>query len=94
MKKPVVAYDSGGTSKALLANETGFLLKSGDVKALADKISFLLENEAERLRMGDRGREFVSSRFSLSALIQRHEAFYLSVLSCAGTIRKGSSRSS
>ena len=89
MKKAVVAYDSGGTREALLPNETGFLVKTGDVKALADKISFLLENEAEGLRMGERGREFVSSRFSLSALIQRHEVFYLSALSGARAKGKG-----
>jgi glycosyltransferase involved in cell wall biosynthesis len=92
MKKPVVAYDCGGTSRAFLADETGFLVKTGDLKALADKISFLLENEAEGLRIGERGRKFVSHKFSLSALIQRHEAFYLSVLSCARAKRKGSSR--
>jgi glycosyltransferase involved in cell wall biosynthesis len=94
MKKPVVAYDSGGTSRAVLAQETGYLVKTGDVKELVDKISFLLENEAEGLRIGERGRKFVSHRFSLSALIQRHEAFYLSVLSCARAKRKGSSRRS
>ena len=67
--------------EALLPNETGFMLKAGDVQGLADKINFLLENEVEGQRMGERGREFVSGRFSLSALIQRHETFYLGVLS-------------
>jgi glycosyltransferase involved in cell wall biosynthesis len=90
MKKPVVAYDSGGTGKAILANETGFLEKTGDVRALADKINFLLQNEAERMRIGQRGREFVSRKFSLSALVQRHEAFYLKALSSARAGSKSS----
>jgi glycosyltransferase involved in cell wall biosynthesis len=94
MKKPVVAYDAGGTRRAVLAQETGFLVKTGDVKALADKIGFLLENEAEGLRIGEEGRKFVSDRFNLSALIQRHEAFYLSVLSGARAKRKASGRRS
>jgi glycosyltransferase involved in cell wall biosynthesis len=89
MKKPVVAYESGGTSRALLAQETGFLVKTGDVEELAAKISFLLENDEESIRMGERGREFVSARFSLPALIQRHEALYLSVLTCARAKRGG-----
>jgi glycosyltransferase involved in cell wall biosynthesis len=88
MKKPVVAYDSGGTSRAVLAHETGFLVKTGDVKALADKISFLLVNEAEGLRIGERGRKFVSRQFSLSALIQRHESLYVGVLTRARAMRK------
>jgi glycosyltransferase involved in cell wall biosynthesis len=83
MKKPVVAYNCGGTSKSLLPNETGFLVERGEVEALADKISFILKDEAQRLRMGERGREFVCRQFSISALIQRHEAFYLRALSRA-----------
>lgn len=94
MKKPVVAYDAGGTSEALIPDETGFLVRRGDVGALAERIGFLLENEAEGLRRGERGREFVSARFGLPALIQRHETFYLSVLSGACAKRRGSSRRS
>jgi glycosyltransferase involved in cell wall biosynthesis len=80
MKKPVVAYDCGGVSEALLPNETGFLVGKGNVEVLADKMCFLLENESERTRMGEAGREFVSRRFSIPALIQRHEMFYLRAL--------------
>jgi glycosyltransferase involved in cell wall biosynthesis len=85
MKKPVVAYDSGGMHNAIFANKTGFLVKQGNTQALADKIAFLLENDAERLRMGEQGREFVLQRFSLPALVQRHESFYLKALSGART---------
>jgi glycosyltransferase involved in cell wall biosynthesis len=83
MKKPVVAYDSGGIKEAILLNHTGFLVGTGDVEALADKIGMLLENEKNRLCIGESGREFVSRQFSVSALIQRHEAFYLGALSSA-----------
>lgn len=64
MKKPVVAYDTGGICEAMVSGETGFLLKTGDVKGLADRILSLLENQSERLRMGERGREFVARKFS------------------------------
>jgi glycosyltransferase involved in cell wall biosynthesis len=85
MTRPVVAYDSGGTGAAVLPNETGFLVKAGNVIALADKIAFLLQDGAGRRRMGERGREFVSARFGVPALVQRHEAFYISALSLAST---------
>jgi glycosyltransferase involved in cell wall biosynthesis len=84
MEKPVVAYDCGGVREAVLPNETGFLLERGNVEALADKIGLLLENEEKRIHMGERGREFVSHRFSVSALIERHEAFYVSALPAVG----------
>jgi glycosyltransferase involved in cell wall biosynthesis len=81
MKKPVVAYDCGGVSEAVLTNRTGFLIKTGDVGALAAAIGSLLEHGEERLRMGEEGREFVSRQFSVAALVRRHEAFYCGALS-------------
>jgi glycosyltransferase involved in cell wall biosynthesis len=83
MKKPVVAYDCGGIREAMVPDKTGFLVKAGDLEDLASKIAFLLENEPQRLRMGECGREFVTQQFSVSALIQRHEAFYVNALSNA-----------
>ena len=83
MKRPVVAYDNGGMREAVLPNETGFLMEPGNVTALEHKISSLLRNEGKRLRIGERGREFVSRKFSVAALIQRHEVFYLKALSGA-----------
>lgn len=83
MKKPVVAYDSGGMGEAFIPGNTGFLVKRGDVESLADKISFLLQNEAERRRLGEAGREFVEQRFSVPALVRRHEAFYAQALTGA-----------
>jgi len=80
MEKPVVAYDSGGVAETVLPNETGFLVKTGDVEDLAKKIGFLLANQTERRRMARRGREFVVEKFSLAALIDRHERFYFKAL--------------
>lgn len=80
MEKPIVAYDSGGIKEAILPGETGFLVPTGDITALADKLAFLLQNESERQRIGKRGREFVSHKFSISSLIKRHELFYYKAL--------------
>jgi glycosyltransferase involved in cell wall biosynthesis len=87
MRKPVIAYDSGGMSQAFLNDETGFLVKTGDIQALADKIRFLLDNADQSGRLGIRGREFVTKNFAIPALIQRHEAFYLKALSKLGVNR-------
>ena len=89
MERPVVAYDSSGTSKAILSDETGFLVTTGDVEALADQIRFLLEDVVERRRLGEHGRKFVSRNFSLSAVVARHEAFYLSALREASLKQEG-----
>jgi glycosyltransferase involved in cell wall biosynthesis len=86
MMKPVVAYNCGGMSEAVIPGETGYLVEKANVEALVEKIGLLLKTEAERLRMGERGREFVVKRFGLSEFIRRHELFLLNALS---TVRNG-----
>lgn len=81
MKKPVVAYDSGGTADAFLPGETGFLVARGSVSNLARKIALLINDECLRKRMGELGRQLVCRRFSVTALTDRHERFYVSSLS-------------
>jgi glycosyltransferase involved in cell wall biosynthesis len=80
MRKPVVAYDCGGTREAMRPNETGFLVKRGDIAALADKIQTLLDDESKRYHFGERGREFVQQHFKISTLVERHEQLYLRAL--------------
>ena len=76
MEKPVVAYDTGGVREALVDTETGHLLPPGSVERLADRIQALVEHPVETGAMGRRGRAFVTARFSIEALVARHEAFY------------------
>jgi glycosyltransferase involved in cell wall biosynthesis len=80
MERPVVAYDSGGVADAVLPNQTGFLVKTGDESALADRIELLIRDEGERIRLGKRGREFVLGKFGVLSLVERHESFYLDAL--------------
>jgi glycosyltransferase involved in cell wall biosynthesis len=81
MGKPVIAYDSGGMPDALVANKTGFLVKTGDHAALGERLKHLIDNPGQRFAMGESGRKFVLKNFSISALIQRHEQLYSRVLS-------------
>jgi len=80
MKKPVVAYDCGGVSEAIVPNETGLLVDKGNLQGFAEKLKFFLDNQAERLSYGERGRAFACQRFGIPALVQRHEAFYMKAL--------------
>ncbi len=52
--RPVVAFDSGGPAEWLKDGETGFLLRRGDVRALASSISRLLTDMALARTMGER----------------------------------------
>ena len=80
MAKPVISYDVGGTSDALLPSKSGFLLEPGDYAGLAMKISSLLDEPVRREAMGECGRSFVKQHFDLSRLVERHERFYIDAL--------------
>jgi glycosyltransferase involved in cell wall biosynthesis len=49
---PVVCTDGKGNRDLIIEGENGFIVWERDPILLADKIQFLLENEAERQRMG------------------------------------------
>ena len=80
MQVPPVAYIIGGTPGALQDGKTGYLVRKGDIKTFTKRLGELLTNEAKRKKMGEDGRRFVQKNFSLNALAERHEKFYLSVL--------------
>lgn len=81
MAKPVLAYNVGGVRAALRDGVTGLMVESGDVEGFVGSLRQLLEDPERRRAMGERGREFVSTRFSLASLALRHEAFYSRALS-------------
>lgn len=77
---PVVATRVDGTPEAVVEGETGFLVEPGDVSAMADKISWLLEHPEVARSMGLKGRERVGE-FDIDLMVDRLEALYESLLS-------------
>jgi glycosyltransferase involved in cell wall biosynthesis len=88
MKVPPVAYIIGGTPEGIQDGKTGFLIRKGDIQAFTERLRELLTDETKRKTMGEEGRRFVEEKYSLDALAQRHEEFYLKVLSNARTESK------
>ncbi len=73
---PVVVTDVGGAREAVIDEETGFIVPTGDHDAMADRIVTLL-NEKERARaMGQRGKLTVAERFSCETQLQHTAALY------------------
>ena len=81
MEVPPIVYDVGGTAEALKDRETGFLVPLGDFNAFVNRIEQLLNDSELRIRMGKSARRFVEERYSLQSLAEKHEKFYLDVLS-------------
>jgi len=77
--KPVVAFDVGGVREAVLDKETGFLMKP-DSRELAEAIMKLLASWSLREKMGSKGREFVTDKFSWDVCAQRMLQVYREAL--------------
>jgi glycosyltransferase involved in cell wall biosynthesis len=76
----VVACRTGPLPEIVTDGETGVLVPSGDVDALARAVDGLLSDPARARAMGRRGREEVIRRFSIATAALRHAAFYTRVL--------------
>ena len=61
---PVVASGIEGIRDAVVEGCNGFLITPQQPKAFAEKILTLLENEAERARFGNAGRQFTLEKFN------------------------------
>ena len=72
--RPVIGGNAGGIRLQVVNHQTGFLVDTPEGAAL--RIRYLLFNEEERLRMGERAREFVRENF----LITRHLREYLTLM--------------
>ena len=65
--RPVVAYDADGAREVCFDNETGFLLRPGDLAGLSERLLRLAQDPALRQRLGQRGQQFVQERSASSA---------------------------
>jgi glycosyltransferase involved in cell wall biosynthesis len=77
---PVIATEIAGTPEIITHGKTGHLVKAGDVKELADAISYLLSNPSYMLNLAKNGVEFVKSEFDWSNVVRKYEDCYFSIL--------------
>ncbi|QCE33429.1 glycosyltransferase [Acetobacteraceae bacterium] len=77
---PVIGSRSGGIPETMDEGETGFLVPPADPHALAEKITYLLDNKELRIEMGKAGRKFVEREFSQTTQNKTLEAIYNSLL--------------
>jgi glycosyltransferase involved in cell wall biosynthesis len=54
--KPLIGSNVGGISMQIRDGWNGFLVEPGNVKQLAEKIQYPVENEEERMKMGRNSR--------------------------------------
>jgi glycosyltransferase involved in cell wall biosynthesis len=77
---PGVSTDVGGVRDVIDSDRVGLLAPFGDARALADQVQTRLADRDRRRRMGEAGRQAVSSRYGLDRLIDDIERVYRELL--------------
>jgi glycosyltransferase involved in cell wall biosynthesis len=80
---PVVSTDVGGVRSVVLDGETGLLVVSDSVDALANALVRVLSDASLRSRLAAAGRGHASTRFTLSRLAEDHAELYRELLASA-----------
>jgi len=78
--KPVVAARVGGVPEMVSDGDTGFVVDSGDVATLADRLLTLLRDQDLCLRMGRRSHEVALDRFTPEAVARLTAQAYRTAL--------------
>jgi glycosyltransferase involved in cell wall biosynthesis len=74
--KPVIATCFGGAKEIVEDGKSGFVLNPYNIKKMAEKILFILNNEDEAKKMGVAGRDIVRGKFMINKQINRLLEFY------------------
>ena len=75
-EKPCIASAVGGTSEAVVHNETGLLVEYGNADELADVISGVLSDPQKAKEMGKKGKERVLRKFTWERIATEIEKVY------------------
>jgi glycosyltransferase involved in cell wall biosynthesis len=67
--KPVIAYDFDGADEICLENQTGFVVRTGDTAAAAEKLLQLAREPELRKTFGQAGSAFVQENFSIEKMV-------------------------
>ena len=74
--KPVIAYDFDGADEVCLNGETGFLVRTGDVATVTNRLLQLANDAALRGRFGKRGQQLVATEFDVERMIDTLAGLY------------------
>jgi glycosyltransferase involved in cell wall biosynthesis len=75
-EKPVISTNVGGLPEVIRHNETGLLVPYGDVKALSENITKLLEDEDFAKRLAKNGKDFFLKNLTFDKMLRQTLSIY------------------
>ena len=73
---PVVTTNVGGIPELVIDGETGYLSNPGDLDALYEKISFLIQNKDVRRDFGNKGRLLIKNKYNIDINSEKLSRIY------------------
>ena len=77
---PVVATDVDGFKEVMQNEITGFIVKRGDIKGIADALYKLVENKELRYKFGKNGRERVKKMYDFKENVEKMKMIYFQLM--------------
>jgi glycosyltransferase involved in cell wall biosynthesis len=77
---PVIAHDLGGMREVVVDGVNGYLVKPGDIDALAARMDELLADPGLRAQMGEAGYRMVRERFDVASRLDAYMELYREIL--------------
>ena len=85
-RRPIVAYNTGGLPELISNEETGLVVKKGDINGLSRGVMELLIHRQKAERLGNTARQAVEENFTLTKMIKNTENIYEKVLTSKGIV--------
>ena len=73
----IVASDTAPVREVIKHNETGLLVGFFDVNAVAKQVSYLMENQKERQRLGEIARGLILQQYDLSSICLLRQKYWV-----------------
>lgn len=74
-RRPIIATNTGN-DKIVIHEETGFITPAKDYRFIASKIVSFIENKQLSIKMGEKGMEWLTLKYSFELFIRKHEQLY------------------
>jgi len=81
LSKPVIGTRGGGTDELITDGYNGFLLDSGDVELLINRITELASDNELRSKLGTNAKQMVVDKFDLRKMTNEYIDLYVRLLS-------------
>lgn len=78
--KPIVSTRVGGIEDIVIENQNAFLIDNFDKNMFSEKLLFFAENNQERFKRGEKGKENVLKKFSYQRLVNDVSFLYNNLL--------------